>query len=260
MEEAEMLTEKLRERLSRQINLAEMGLEHQSAIARSRFLVIGAGGIGSPALMYLVASGAMNITVVDHDEVSISNLSRQLIHSEENIGCNKAANAARALLRFNPDVQIRPITQRMNTSDELEVLMTDADVVLDCTDNLASRQLINRTAVKLRKPLIFGAALRFSGQVAVFDLRDEASPCYRCLFEEDAPENDQKAVDYGVYTPITGIVGILQASEALKIAAGIGSSLIGRLLLIDLLSMDFQLISFGKQKDCPVCGKVRATD
>ena len=139
-----------------------------------------------------------------------------------------------------------PVAARMSDELTLKTLMNDADVVLDCTDNLASRQLISRCALELGKPLVFGAALRFSGQVAVFDFRSPDSPCYRCLFEEDAPENDQKALDYGVFTPITGVVGLLQASEALKIAAGIGSPLVGRLLMIDLLSADFQTVRFKK--------------
>ena len=250
-----MLTESLRSRLIRQIGLAEMGPQRQAAIAETRFLVIGAGGIGSPALMYLAASGAVNITVADNDEVSISNLSRQLIHSADDIGVNKAENAVHALRRFNSEVRVVPVAARMSDELTLKTLMNDADVVLDCTDNLASRQLISRCALELGKPLVFGAALRFSGQVAVFDFRSPDSPCYRCLFEEDAPENDQKALDYGVFTPITGVVGLLQASEALKIAAGIGSPLVGRLLMIDLLSADFQTVRFKKRRGCPVCGK-----
>ena len=248
-----MLTGTLRERLRRQIDLKEMGPERQAAITQTRFLVIGAGGIGSPALMYLAASGAVNLIVADHDEVSVSNLSRQLLHSAEDVGCNKAENTARALPRFNPEVRVTAIARCMSTHAELCAVMANADVVLDCTDNLASRQLINRCAAELRKPLVFGSALRFSGQLSVFDFRDPNSPCYRCLFEDDVSENDQKAAQYGVFTPITGLIGLLQASEAIKIAAGIGSSLVGRLLLVDLLTMDFQTIRFGKRRDCPVC-------
>lgn len=242
----------LEERLSRQTLLAEIGPDGCNRIARTRFLVVGAGGLGSPALMYLAASGACQITVADPDTVSISNLSRQLIHGDDALDMNKALSAERTLPRFNPAVEVHAIPFTLD-GDRLCQAVADADIVLDCSDNLPTRQAVNAAASKFRRPLIFGSAVRFSGQVAVFDLRLEDSPCYRCLFEEDDACNDQKASALGVFTPLTGIVGTLQAAEALKLAAGIGTPLTNKLLMIDLLQGSFDIVRFKRRRTCPVC-------
>lgn len=244
----------LRERLLRFTQLKEIGPEGLERIARTRFLVVGAGGLGSPALTYLAASGASRILVADPDVVSASNLSRQLLHDPASIGTNKAVNAVHALARFNPDLTVEPIEARLE-GEALDAAVARADVILDCSDNLATRHAVNRAACTARKPLVFGAAVRFSGQLSVFDFRREDSPCYRCLFPEDDAANDEKAAAFGVFSPLTGVVGVLQAGEALKIAAGIGSAYVGRLLLIDLLAGDFTTLGVRRKAACPVCGR-----
>ncbi len=247
------MTKEIPERFLRFAKIKEIGADGLERIQKAKFFVAGAGGLGSPALMYLAASGARFVTVADGDEVSLSNLSRQILHDDEAIGLNKAENAARALLRFNPEVQVRAVPE-MLTEEKLDELLPDADIVLDCTDNLAARLMINRCAFRAKKPLVFGSAVRFFGQVSVFDFRKPDSPCYRCIFEEDDAANDQKASTLGVYSPLTGFVGTLQAAEALKIAAGLPSGLEGSLLMIDLLADDFQKVRVRRRKACPVCG------
>lgn len=251
------LPQELRERLLRQIALPQMGEARQAAVARARFLVIGAGGLGSPALMYLAASGACRITIADDDAVSTSNLSRQLLHGADALGLNKAESACRTLPRFNPLLKAEAVPFRMESLEALLPLVEAADVVLDCTDNLAARHLVNRACRAARKPLVFGSAVRFSGQATTFDFRDPDSPCYRCLFDEDDAANDEKAANFGVFSPLTGVIGVIQAAEAVKIAAGIGPGLARRLLLADLLSMDFTIFACEKHADCPVCGGAR---
>lgn len=243
----------IEERLSRQTLLAELGPEGRDRIARTHFLVVGAGGLGSPALMYLAASGACRITVADPDTVSTSNLSRQLIHGDDALGMNKALNASRTLPRLNPALDVRAIPFVLEGERLLEAVR-EADIVLDCSDNLKTRHAVNAACAKLRKPLVFGSAVRFSGQVTVFDMREDESPCYRCLFEEDDPANDLKAAAVGVFTPVTGIVGVLQATEALKLAAGVGEPLTRRLLMIELLRATFDIVRYKRRKSCPVCG------
>ena len=245
----------LRERLSRQMLIKELGEEGQKRIIETRFLVIGAGGLGSPALLYLAASGASHLTVVDPDEVSESNLARQVLHDAPSIGVNKAENAAKELLRWNPTLEIEVIPRRMTDLEDLQAIVRRHDIVLDCSDNLATRQLVNRACLAEKKPLVFAAAVKFSGQVTVFDFRDPDSPCYRCLFEEDDAANDEKATTLGVFSGLTGTIGLLQAAEALKLAARIGRPLTKRLLFVDLLNMEMQEMRYGKMKGCPCCGK-----
>lgn len=241
------------ERLSRQTLLAELGREGMERIADARFLVVGAGGLGSPALIYLAASGGCRITVADPDTVSVTNLSRQLLHEEEALGVNKAKNAARVLPRYNPAVEVTPIDTYLDEKTLADVLDT-VDIVLDCSDNLATRQSVNRAALKARKPLVFGSAVRFSGQISVFDFRSDASPCYRCLFDEDDAANDQKASTLGIFSPLTGLVGTLQAAEALRLAAGLPSPWVGKLLMIDMLAGEFETVRCRRRRSCPVCG------
>ena len=243
----------LRERLSRQMLISGFGEEGQKKIIAARFLVIGAGGLGSPALLYLASAGACHITIVDPDEVSESNLSRQILHESAAIGLNKAQNAARELRRWNPQIEPRAITKRMKSAEDLSPLVKEADIVLDCSDNLATRQLVNRVCLAEKKPLVFAAAVKMSGQVTVFDFRDPDSPCYRCLFDEDA--NDEKASTLGVFSGLTGTIGLLQATEALKLAAGFGKPLVRRLLMVDLFGMEMTELTYKRRTTCPCCGK-----
>ena len=236
----------LRERVSRQMILRELGEKGQAAISSAHFLVIGAGGLGSPAILYLAAAGA--------DTVSVSNLSRQILHTTSTVNVNKAKSAAIAVERLNPHCRIIPVPEFADAV-KLKALVKNANVILDCTDNLATRIAVSRAAHDAGKPLVFASAVRFSGQLTVFDPSVPESPCFECIFEEDDPGNDVKAAGVGVFSSVTGIVGTLQATEALKIAAGIGSTLCGRMLFIDALNMQFDTIKVKRRKRCPVCGE-----
>ncbi len=202
----------LRERVSRQMILRELGEKGQAAISSAHFLVIGAGGLGSPAILYLAAAGAGTITVVDADTVSVSNLSRQILHTTSTVNVNKAKSAAIAVERLNPHCRIIPVPEFADAV-KLKALVKNADVILDCTDNLATRIAVSRAAHDAGKPLVFASAVRFSGQLTVFDPSVPESPCFECIFEEDDPGNDVKAAAVGVFSSVTGIVGTLQATE-----------------------------------------------
>jgi adenylyltransferase/sulfurtransferase len=246
-------------RYSRHLLLDEIGVEGQARIGAARALVIGAGGLGSPAALYLAAAGVGRLTLVDGDRVDLTNLQRQILHTTAAIGQPKATSGQAILQALNPLVEVVPVTQRVD-ADALDVLVAAADVVLDCSDNFATRQATNRACVDHRRPLVCGAALRFAGQLAAFDLRQPAAPCYACLFP--APEGgddgagagiDEPCAVMGVFAPLTGIVGTLQASEALKMVAAIGASLSGRLLLIDALATEFRTIVVPRNPSCAVC-------
>ena len=233
------------ERLSRQTLLKEMGVAGRERSKTTHFLVIGAGGLGSPAILYLAAAGAGKITVVDHDTVSVSNLSRQLLHTTDRVGVNKAISAQQTIEMHTPFTQVIPVDAEVD-QDLLETLMQEADVVLDCTDNLATRVACGRAAAKMKKPLVFGSAIRFNGQVTVFDGRNPEAPTFDDLYEPDEAANDVKASRVGVFSGLTGVVGTLQACEALKIAANMGAPLVGRILMFDVLNMTFETIRYGK--------------
>lgn len=239
-------------RYSRHILLNEIGVEGQQRLRQASMLVIGAGGLGSPAAFYLASAGVARITLVDGDRVDLTNLQRQILHTTERIGTPKATSGQAALAAINADVQVVPVTQRAD-QDALADLVSTATVVLDCSDNFATRHALNRACVTHRKPLVSGAAIRFDGQVAVFDLRHGASPCYACLFPPGDGEDELCAV-MGVFAPLTGIIGTTQAAEALKLAAGIGESLEGRLLMLDALSMRWHSVRVKRDPACPVCG------
>ena len=238
-------------RYSRHILLNEIGVEGQQRLREASMLVIGAGGLGSPAAFYLASAGVARITLVDGDRVDLTNLQRQILHTTDRIGTPKAASGQAALAAINADVQVIPVTQRAD-QDALADLVGTATVVLDCSDNFATRHALNRACVTHRKPLVSGAAIRFDGQVAVFDLRHDASPCYACLFPPGDSEDELCAV-MGVFAPLTGIIGTTQAAEALKLAAGIGESLEGRLLMLDALSMRWHSVRVKRDPACPVC-------
>ena len=241
-------------RYSRHILLDALGIEGQQRILDTHALVVGAGGLGSPAALYLASAGIGTLTLVDNDTVDLTNLQRQILHTEGRVGLPKVESGKQALAAVNPAVNVIPVQKRL-AGAELEALVATADIVLDCTDNFATRHAINRACVAHRKPLISGAAVRFDGQISVYDLRRDDAPCYHCLFPEAEDVEEVRCAVMGVFAPLTGIVGTMQAAEALKLAAGIGESLTGRLLLIDALSMEWRNVRFRRDADCVDCGK-----
>lgn len=242
-------------RYSRHILLPEIGIEGQARIQAASALVIGAGGLGSPAAFYLASAGVGRLTLADGDAVDLTNLQRQILHTSDRIGQSKALSGQATLAALNPQVAVTAVTERLD-GQALAEHVAAADVVLDCTDNFATRHAINRACVARRKPLVSGAAIRFDGQLAVFDLRAHESPCYACLFPEGEGQDELCAV-MGVFAPVAGIVGTLQAAEALKLIAQVGTAMVGRLLLLDALSMDLRTVRFERDPDCTVCAEVR---
>lgn len=239
-------------RYSRHILLPQIGIEGQDAIVNARVLVVGAGGLGSPAAMYLAAAGVGTLVLADGDTVDMTNLQRQILHSQEGVGRLKVESGRDTLARLNPEVKVVPLAHRLE-GGALEEEVSLADVVLDCSDNFVTRHAINRACVAKGKPLVSGAAIRFDGQVSVFDMRQAESPCYHCLFPEGEDVEEIRCAVMGVFAPLTGIVGAVQAAEALKLLAGCGEPLVGRLLLLDGLAMDWRTIRLGRDPSCPVC-------
>lgn len=249
MDDAQLL------RYSRHILLDEWGVEAQARVQAAHALVVGAGGLGSPALLYLAAAGVGRITVIDHDQVDLTNLQRQIAHASARIGHDKARSAREGMAALNPEPHVEAVVARADAA-VLAHWLPQADVVLDCTDRFATRQLINQACVQARKPLVFGAAIRFDAQLSVFDARDPASPCYACLFAPDEAVEDVPCATMGVFAPLTGIIGCMQAAEALKLLAGIGRSVQGRLLMLDARSMQWSEIRVKRRADCAVCSGV----
>ena len=244
-------------RYSRHILLPEIGVEGQEKLLASSALVIGAGGLGSPAALYLAAAGVGTITLADGDAVDLTNLQRQILHTTESIGRPKAASGRDALAKINPEVKVVPLQQRLQ-DEGLDPLVASSSVVLDCSDNFATRHAVNRACVRHRKPLVSGAAVRFDGQVSVFDLRDDLSPCYHCLFPENVQLEEVRCAVMGVFAPLTGIIGAVQAAEALKLLAGAGETLKGRLLILDALAMQWRTVKLARDPACPICATVTA--
>jgi molybdopterin/thiamine biosynthesis adenylyltransferase len=240
-------------RYSRHILLDELGIEGQTLLLASHALVIGAGGLGSPVALYLASAGVGHITLVDDDTVDATNLQRQIAHTLARVGQPKAHSAREAMAAINPDPVVDTLLQRADAA-LLERLVPTAQVVLDCTDNFATRHAINRACVHHGVPLVSGAAIRFDGQLAVYDPRDTASPCYACVFPESADMEEVRCATMGVFAPLVGIIGSMQAAEALKILSGMGSQLAGRLLMLDGRHMGFTDIRVGRHAGCPVCG------
>lgn len=240
-------------RYSRHILLDAFGIEGQERLLTAHALVVGAGGLGSPAALYLASAGIGRLTLADGDTVDFTNLQRQILHTVDRVGTAKAESGRTALRAINPEVEVTPLCERLS-GPQLDALVASADVVLDCTDNFATRHAINRACVQHRKPLVSGAAIRFDGQVSVYDLRRNDSPCYHCLFPEGEDAEEIRCAVMGVFAPLTGIVGTMQAAEALKLVAGIGETLTGRLLLIDALTMQWRTVRFRKDDGCSVCG------
>jgi molybdopterin-synthase adenylyltransferase len=239
-------------RYSRHILLDEIGVEGQQRLLDAHALVIGAGGLGSPVLLYLGTAGVGRITVVDHDEVDLTNLQRQIAHTLERIGRPKAESAAQSIAALNPGVQVRSIVQR---ADEalLDELVRGADVVIDCTDNFKTRHAVNAACVKHRRPLVSGAAIGFDAQISVYDTRADDHPCYACIFAPDASVEEARCATMGVFAPLVGIIGTMQASEALRLLAGVGRSLAGRLQMLDGRTMEWTEIRVQRNRECSVC-------
>lgn len=239
-------------RYSRHILLPEIGVEGQRKLLAAHALIVGIGGLGSPVALYLAASGVGTLTLCDNDVVDLTNLQRQILHRTPTIGLSKTASAQATLAEVNPEVRTIALAQRVDEAHLLE-LVARADVVLDCSDNFATRYALNRVCTQLGRPLVSGAATRFDGQVSVFDLRQADSPCYHCLYPEHTEAEETRCAVMGVFAPLVGIVGSLQAAEALKLLLGIGASLCGRLLLLDALHMEIRTLKLGKDPACTVC-------
>ncbi len=243
----------IQNRYSRHELLKELGAEGQKSISASKVLVIGAGGLGSAACLYLAGSGVGHLTIVDHDKVDLTNLQRQVIHTEARIGQSKAVSAQRSAQALNSAVDVTAVSYKPD-KEELTKLVAAHDVILDCTDNTESRYLLNELCKANHKPLVTAGAVSFYGQITVLDFRDKNSPCYACIFPNHEGE-DEKASTLGVYAPLVGTLGCMQAAEALKIIAGIGKPLTGRLLMIDFAKMEFKELKYSKSEECPLCGR-----
>jgi len=239
-------------RYSRQIMLPQVDIAGQQKLLDARILIVGAGGLGSPAAMYLAAAGVGQITIYDDDQVDLTNLQRQIAHDTSDIGLDKVISTLNTLKKINPDVQVHARKARLQDELLFEEVAT-ADVVLDCSDNFATRFAINRACVQRETALVSGAAIRFEGQISVFTPGINDSPCYNCLYQSDGEEL-QNCARNGVIAPITGIIGSIQALEAMKLIMAIGENLTGRLLLLDGLTMEWQTLRLKKNPACPTCG------
>ena len=239
-------------RYSRHILLEEIGVEGQERLARSHALVIGAGGLGSPVALYLGTAGVGRITLVDNDDVDLTNLQRQIAHAMARVGQPKALSAREAIAGLNPQVQVEAVVQRADP-ELLDRLVPQAGVVLDCCDNFATRQMVNTACFRHGVPLVSGAAIRFDGQLSVFDPRRADSPCYACLFPDDSAPEETRCATMGVFAPLVGIVGAMQAAEALKLLAQVGESLAGQLLMLDARTMEWTRMRTPRRAACPVC-------
>ena len=240
-------------RYSRHILLNEIGIEGQQRILEGRALIIGAGGLGSPVALYLGSAGVGHLTLVDDDTVDVTNLQRQIAHTMARVGQAKTESAMAAIAAINPDVKVTSVVARADAA-LLDTLVAQNDVVLDCCDNFATRQAINVACVTHRKPLVSGAAIRFDGQISVYDLRDPLSPCYACVFPPDTAFEETRCATMGVLAPLVGIIGAMQAAEALKLLSGAGQPLTGRLLMLDGLNMQWDEVRVPRNTRCPLCG------
>jgi molybdopterin/thiamine biosynthesis adenylyltransferase len=250
MDDAQLL------RYSRHILLNELGIDGQEKLLASHALIIGAGGLGSPVSLYLGSAGVGRITVVDHDQVDATNLQRQIAHTLDRVGQSKAESVRTAIAQINPDVQVTPITQRADAA-LLDVLVAQADVVIDCCDNFETRHAVNRACVQHGKPLVSGAAIRMDGQVSVFDSTRADAPCYACVFPPNEAPEETRCATMGVFAPLVGIIGTVQAAEALKMLSGMGSHMAGRLLMLDGRDLSWTDIRMGRNAQCPVCAAHR---
>ena len=240
-------------RYSRHILLDDIGIEGQRRLLAAHALVIGAGGLGSPVALYLGTAGVGTLTIVDDDVVDLTNLQRQIAHNQSRIGQPKAASAALSITAINPDVRVHAVLERAGGA-RLDELVARADVVVDCSDNFATRHAVNAACVTHGRPLVSGAAIGFDGQISVYDSRDPATPCYACIFPDEGDYREARCATMGVLAPLVGIIGSMQAAEALKLLAGVGDSLAGRLQMLDARSMEWTQIRLARQPGCSVCG------
>ena len=243
-------------RYSRHILLDDIGVEGQARLLASHALVIGAGGLGSPVALYLGTAGVGRITLVDHDTVDLSNLQRQIAHNQSRLGLPKAESMRATVAAINPDVQLQALVQRADAA-LLAQWLPQADVVLDCSDNFLTRHAVNAACVQRGKPLVSGAAIGWDGQISVYDTREATAPCYACIFPPDAAYEDVACSTMGVLAPLVGIVGSMQAAEAIKLLTGAGESLVGRLLMLDGRRMMWDSITLARQPQCAVCAPFR---
>lgn len=239
-------------RYSRHILLDEIGIEGQRRLLQSHALIIGAGGLGSPVALYLGTAGVGTLTIVDDDDVDLTNLQRQIAHDLSRVGTPKAESARAAIARINPEVKVNAVVARADVQ-RLNALVRDADVVVDCCDNFKTRHAVNAACVAHRKPLVSGAAIGFDGQISVYDTRDGQAPCYACLFPESATVDEANCATMGVFAPLVGIIGSMQAAETVRLLAGVGRSLAGRLQMLDARAMEWHEMRAARAKDCAVC-------
>lgn len=239
-------------RYARHILLDDIGIEGQERMLAASVLIVGAGGLGSPAACYLASSGVGHLVLADDDVVELSNLQRQILHTTGRVGWPKATSGKQMLSELNPHVRVDAKVERLDDA-ALDLAVSQVDLVMDCCDNFATRHAVNRACVKHRKPLVSGAAIRFDGQISVFDLRNERAPCYHCLFPEADDVEELSCATTGVFAPLVGIVGSIQAAEALKILTYTGESLVGRLLCVNARSMQWNEVKFARDLGCPVC-------
>jgi molybdopterin-synthase adenylyltransferase len=240
-------------RYSRHILLPQIEYEGQQALIQSHALIVGAGGLGSPVALYLAASGVGKLTICDFDEVDLTNLQRQIIHTTQSVGINKAVSAQQTIYEINPEVEVMTVQQKSSEA-EMSELVTQADVVIDCSDNFATRYMLNHLCFIFKKPLVSGAAVKFEGQITVFDFRNNNTPCYHCLFPDVGADQEMRCAENGVFAPLVGMIGTMQAAEALKCLMGIGENLQGRLLLLDALTAEWRTIKLARDPACTVCG------
>ncbi len=244
------------ERYSRHVLLPEIDISGQTRLQQSKVLIIGAGGLGSPAAIYLASSGVGQITLCDDDNVDLSNLQRQIAHNSSSVGQNKAVSARKTLLALNPEITVTALTQRLS-GESLQTAVSEADAVLDASDNFATRFMLNDACVKARTPLISGAVIRLSGQICVFRNDDGNSPCYRCLYDESALADEENCAQSGVFAPLTGIIGSMMAAETLKLLVPFGKPLDTRLLLLNANTMEWRRLQRQKDPACQTCASKR---
>ena len=240
------------ERYSRHILLPEMEYEGQEKLLASHVLIIGAGGLGSATSIYLASSGIGKLTICDFDKVELSNLQRQILHNDDVIGMNKAKSAKQFLEKLNPNISVEAIEEKLDI-DSMKKIARDVNVIVDCSDNFSTRYALNQIAYDLKKPLVSGAAIKFEGQLSVFDFTNKMSPCYECLFPDTKEDQELRCSDHGVLSPLVGMVGSAQAAEAIKVILSIGNLLVGKLVVIDIKTMQWQNFSINKDPLCKVC-------
>ncbi len=229
-------------------------MEGQERLRAASVLIVGAGGLGCPAALYLAAAGVGRLTIADSDKVDLTNLQRQILYRNDSVGARKVEAARAALNAVNPDVKVATLDSRIDAQGAAK-LAAEADIVLDCSDNFATRHALNRACVRAGKPLVSGAAMRFDGQIAVFDLTKKDSPCYSCLFPEDGEVEEVQCSTMGVFAPLTGVIGAMQAMEAIKLLVVAGESLNGRLLIFDAKNTEWRSMRVKKDPACPVCSR-----